>query len=294
MPSPTTTDLPIPKSWDELEDICADLLKRLWHDPYITRNGRSGQKQHGVDIYGKPIHLQGCGCGIAAAQCKRVVELTEGDIRNEIEQATGFNPKLEEYLILTTLKRDASLQKYVRTQAWPINRVEILFWEDLSLKLSDFDELLQKHFPGWFQTKTSKEDLIQRLSKADPEDFEYSESDDLICQYLYKADLGLRLIMDLSEEMESFEEPWVSNFQAKEGYKQAVYLKYNGALIETFWFVYVDGGRYCIPYPKSTNDRRISPFQYRLARILNQHTTGYGIDQGLEVAGITVDNALAT
>ena len=39
MPSPTTTDLPIPKSWDEFEDICADLLKRLWHDPYVVRHG---------------------------------------------------------------------------------------------------------------------------------------------------------------------------------------------------------------------------------------------------------------
>lgn len=294
MPSPTTTDLPIPKSWDELEDICADLLKRLWHDPYVVRNGRDGQRQHGVDIYGKPVHLQGCGSGIAAAQCKRVEELTEGDIRNEIEQATEFVPKLEEFLILTTLKRDASLQKYVRTQDWPINRVEILFWEDLSLKLSEFDELLQKHFPGWFQKRTSKEDLIQRLSKADPEDFEYSESDNLICQYLYKDDVGIQLIIDLSEEMESFEEPWVSKFEDPEGYKQEVYLEYNGNRIETFLFVAVDGARYYIPYPKSANDLRISPFRYRLACILNQHTTGYGIDYGLKVAGITVDNALAT
>ena len=290
MPSPTTTNLPIPKSWDEFEDICADLLKRLWQDPYITRNGRCGQKQHGVDIYGKPVHLQGCGSGIAGAQCKRVVELTKGDIRNEIEQTPEFVPKLEEFLILTTLKRDASLQEYVRTQDWPINRVEILFWEDLSLKLSGFDELLQKHFPGWFQTRTSKEYLIQILSKADPEDFEYSE-DDLICQYLYQADVGIRLVMDLSEEI-SFEEPWVSKFEDPEGYKQKVYLEYNGTPIETFRFVAVDGARYYIPYPEAANDLRISPFRYRLACILNQHTTGHGIDYGLKVAGITVDDEL--
>ena len=292
MPSPTTTDLPIPKSWDEFEDICADLLKRLWHDPYVVRHGRAGQRQHGVDIYGKPVHLQGCGSGSAGAQCKRVVELTEGDIRNEIEQTPEFVPKLEEFLILTTLKRDASLQKYVRTQDWPINRVEILFWEDLSLQFSEFDELLQKHFSGWFQTRTSKEDLIQRLSKADPEDFEYSE-DGLICQYSYKADVDLRLVIDLSEEI-SFEEPWVSKFEDPEGYKQKVYLEYSGTRIEKFCFVYVDGGRYCIPSPKSRDDLRISPFQYRLACILNQQPVGYGIDHGLEVAGITVDNALAT
>lgn len=293
MPSPTTTDLPTPKSWDEFEDICADLLKRSWRDPYITRNGRSGQRQHGVDIYGKPVYLEGCGSGIAAAQCKRVEKLTEGDIRNEIEQATKFAPQLEEYVILTTLKRDASLQEYVRTQDWPINRVEIRFWEDLSLQLSEFDELLQKHFPGWFQTRTSTEYLIQKLSEASPEDFEYSE-DDLICQYVYKDDVGIRLMMDLSEEMESFEEPWVSNFHDPEGYKQEVYLEYNGTRIKTFWFVVVDGARYYIPYPKSRDDLRISPFQYRLACILNQQPGGYGIDHGLDVAGIKVDDEPAT
>ena len=293
MPSPTTTGLPTPKSWDEFEDICADLLKRLWRDPYITRNGRSGQRQQGVDIYGKPVYLKGCGSGIAAAQCKRVEKITAGDIRNEIEQATKFAPQLEEYVILTTLKRDASLQEYVRTQDWPINRVEIRFWEDLSLELSEFDELLQKHFPGWFRTRTSKEYLNKILSEAVPEDFEYSE-DGLIRQYLYKDDVGIRLMMDLSEEMVSFEEPWVSKFEDPDGYKQEVYLEYNGTRIKTFRFVDVDGGRYYIPYPKSMNDLRISPFQYRLACILNQQLGGYGIDQGLDVAGITVDNALAT
>ena len=29
MPSPSTTNLPRPKSWDEFEDICADVLKRM-------------------------------------------------------------------------------------------------------------------------------------------------------------------------------------------------------------------------------------------------------------------------
>ena len=108
MPSPTTTDLPIPKSWDEFEDICADLLKCMWRDPYVVRNGRSGQRQHGVDIYGKPVHLKGRDSETAGAQCKRVEALTEKDIKNEIEQATEFKPSLEEYLLLTTLKRDAA------------------------------------------------------------------------------------------------------------------------------------------------------------------------------------------
>ena len=285
MPSPTTTDLPIPKSWEEFENICADLLKCLWCDLYVVRNGRSGQKQHGVDIYGKPAYLKGHGSETAGAQCKRTEVLTKEDIKNEIEQATGFDPQLEEYLLLTTLKCDASLQEYVRTQDWEINRVEILFWEDLSLQLSGSDELLKKHFSQWFKTKTSKDDVLQMLVEADPEDFAY---DDSIGQYLYKDDVNLRLIMDRPDETESFYEPWVSNFPDPNGYKQEVYLEYNGKRIKTFYFAEVDGARYCIPYPKPANDLRISSFQYHLACILNQ-PFGYGIDQGLIIAGITVD-----
>jgi hypothetical protein len=291
MPSPTTTELPIPKSWDEFEDICADLLKRLWRDPYVVRNGRSGQKQHGVDIYGKPVHLKDQGTETAAAQCKRVDALTEDDVKKEIEQAAEFQPKLQEYILFTTLKRDANLQEYVRTQRWAIPRVEILFWEDLSLQLSGFDELLKKHFPRWFQSKTSKDDLIQMLVEAVPDDFEY---DDSVGQYLHKRDVGLQLRMNRPVEMQPFEEPWVSNFPDPKGYQQEVYLEYGGTRIETFWFADVDGGRYLIPYPKAENDLRISPFQYHLACIVNRRTIGLGIDHGLRVAGITVDAGVAT
>lgn len=284
MPSPTTTDLPIPNSWDEFEDICADLLKCMWSDPYVVRNGRSGQRQHGVDIYGKPVRLKGHGSETAGAQCKRVEALTEEEINSEIEQATGFKPPLEEYLILTTLRRDARLQEYIRTQEdWEINRVEILFWEDLSLQLSGSDELLMKHFPQWFQARTSIADIIQTLLGAEPEDFDY---DDSVGQYLYKNDIRLRLIMNRPDEMEPFEEPWVLKFQDPVSYKQEVYLEYNGTKIETFYFAEIDGARYYIPYPKSAIDLRISQFQHRLTCILN----GYmGCDTGLSIAGITVD-----
>lgn len=286
MPSPTTIDLPIPTSWDEFENICADLLKCLWSDPYVVRNGRLGQRQHGVDIYGRPTYLKGQGSETAAAQCKRVEALTKEDIKAEIEQATEFKPPLEQYLLLTTLKRDARLQEYVRTQDWAINRVEILFWEELSLQISGFDKLLEKHFPEWFQTKTSKDDVIKKLVGAEPEDFDY---DDSIGEYFYRTDINLRLIMNRPDGDEQFHESWVLKFEDPKAYKQEVYLEYNGKRIETFWFVYVDGTRYCIPYPKSANDLRISQLQYRLAGILNPPSIGYGIDHGLEVAGITVD-----
>lgn len=43
-----------PKSWENFEDLCHQLFKAVWRDPYAQKNGRRGQKQHGVDIYGSP------------------------------------------------------------------------------------------------------------------------------------------------------------------------------------------------------------------------------------------------
>ena len=287
MPSPTTTDLPIPNSWNEFEDICSDLLKCcIWRDPYVVRHGRSGQRQHGVDIYGKPVHLNGLGSETAGAQCKRTEALTEAEIDRELKQAIGFSPPLEEYLLLTTLKRDTKLQKHIWTKDWEINRVEILFWEDLSLQLSGSDELLKKHFPQWFKTKTSTDDVIQMLVGAEPEDFAW---DDSIGQHLYRDDVKLRLIEDRYEERKPFVEPWVSKFPDKKGYRQEVYLEYDEIRIEKFLFVKVDGARYSVPCPKTANDLRISPLQYHIARILNPDSIGYGIDHALEVAGIKED-----
>lgn len=285
MPTPTTTDLPIPKSWDEFEDICSDILKRMWRDPYTIRNGRSGQKQFGVDIYGRPVHLRGQGTQLAAGQCKRVESLTEKEITDEIEDAANFVPLPEEYIILTTLKRDANLQAFVRKTQWTIPRVEILFWEDISLYLCEFDELLKKHFPRWFRSSTSKNDLVDFLIQSIPDDFEY---DDAIGQYLHRNDIAIRLRLNRPDEMRQFTEPWVKNFADTRAYQQEVYLEYNGYRIETYWFVDVDGSRYLIPYPKSASDLRITPFQYHLASILNSKLPSLGLDHGLQVAGISV------
>jgi len=68
MPTIPRTEIPAPKSWDEVEDIVDDLYRRLWDDPHAQRYGRSGQAQQGVDIYGQPAHLDGRCAGI---QCKR-------------------------------------------------------------------------------------------------------------------------------------------------------------------------------------------------------------------------------
>ena len=287
MPSPPTTDLPRPRSWDEFEDICADVLKRMWDDPYIVRNGRSGQRQHGVDCYGFPKHLGGASAKkFAGAQCKETDELTIEVVQKEVEKAREFKPGLTEYLVMTTAPRDSKLQENVRTQSWPFDRVHLMFWDDISLELSGHDDLLQKHFPGWMKRTTTEEQVLNMVRSSEPKDYRY---DEVTGVFFHKSDVSLRIVFERGEESDDeFHEPWVAKFPDPRGKRQPVYIYYGQTRVLEVPCVYVDGGRHVIPYPGNATDLTLTPFRYHVGRILNHHIPGHGFDFALQQAGITV------
>lgn len=173
MPSPPTTQLPIPTSWDEFENIVADVLKARWKTPHVTRNGRSGQAQNGVDIFALARHC--AAPGYAGAQCKRTEALAWTTVAESVMEAETFVPALGEYLICTTASRDARLQEQAR--ALNLDRVqkglfsvEVLFWEDLSLDLSGDRALLAKHFPDWSKLADNQRQPSLSLRWLDGED----------------------------------------------------------------------------------------------------------------------------
>ncbi len=44
---------PPPKSWEQFEDLCLDLYRLVWRDPRAQKNGRRGQEQRGVVVFGQ-------------------------------------------------------------------------------------------------------------------------------------------------------------------------------------------------------------------------------------------------
>ena len=83
MPTLSNSHLPKPKSWDEFEDITLDALRFRWNSPDLTRHGRQGQKQDGVDIYGMDSFGQQIG-----VQCKNTIsKITPQLIDSEISNA---------------------------------------------------------------------------------------------------------------------------------------------------------------------------------------------------------------
>ncbi|MBZ3802466.1 hypothetical protein K9O81_18555 [Leclercia adecarboxylata] len=158
-----TMHLNTPKSWDEFEDICKSSFQLRWHNPNLTRHGRSGQKQDGVDIYGHDNFDLFVGI-----QCKNtVLTLSNSVIDEEVAKAEMFEPPISALYIATTAPRDAALQAYVRkiNQARHlINKfpVSIVFWDDITSDLTKDTDVLRQHYPQMFdQTKPTMTELLR-------------------------------------------------------------------------------------------------------------------------------------
>jgi len=80
--------IPPPLSWEEFENLCCDLWAKILNDSTTSKNGRSGQAQNGVDIFGR---RDGSGAWVGV-QCKGKdsrykKEVTESELKEEVKAA---------------------------------------------------------------------------------------------------------------------------------------------------------------------------------------------------------------
>jgi hypothetical protein len=147
MPTLSSSNIPTPKSWDEFEDIVLAAAKLRWDSPDFFRNGRPGQAQEGVDVWG---HDDGRQIGI---QCKNTVGgITFAIVEVEIKNAATFEPPLDRLYIATTAKRDGPLQKKVRKLSSErakekLFKVDLLFWDEICLDLTKDEDVFFRHYP---------------------------------------------------------------------------------------------------------------------------------------------------
>ncbi|MBU2615535.1 MAG: hypothetical protein KKC19_00330 [Nanoarchaeota archaeon] len=262
MPTFTTSKLPLPKSWDEFEDISADIIKKIWKCDYIIRNGRSGQKQNGVDIYGKPPRFKGEYSGVQCKDKKTTFEEIEG----ETNKAEDFKPTLKEFIFTIGSFRDASLQEKIRIldhKRIKENKfsVQLLFWEDICLILSEYPELMEKHFPQFIERQSSLKLIIQKIIGSTAKDWIF---DDTEGTYIFKKDTNLTIKRDDFENGRSFDEEWVKKFPDSKAYVSYHKIFYNSSLIKKVFLVAVDGYRIYIPLPH-IKDLTINKIQYKIS-----------------------------
>ncbi len=149
-----SSQIPPPANWQDFETLCRDLWRELWSDPNAQRNGRQGQPQQGVDVFGRP----GQGPDWAGVQCKLKSQITgsrlsRGEIEAEVAKARSFEPALSSFIIATTAPEDGEAQEVARliTQAQLAEGsfpVTVKGWDDVAQDLAGYPDLLEKHYPA--------------------------------------------------------------------------------------------------------------------------------------------------
>ncbi|ADV47114.1 restriction endonuclease [Nitratifractor salsuginis] len=143
-------ELPPPKDWETFEELCADLWSEILKDKNIQRNGRRGQAQNGVDIYGVDDET-GERYGI---QCKHKTfykKLDISEIDSEIKKAESFRPRLDKYIIATSASKDVRIENHVRqlnVQNFTNGKFSIYVygWEDILEKIYNYRNILKKYY----------------------------------------------------------------------------------------------------------------------------------------------------
>ncbi len=163
MPTIGTSRLPAPTSWDEFEDICKSAFSLRWGNPNLSRYGRQGQKQDGVDVFGNDSLNNFVGI-----QCKNTISSISKDlVESECLKAENFLPPISVLYIATTMDRDVNLQSDARIMSDERKllgkfTIEIVFWPDIIHDLSKDASITQQHYPQYFNVRTPSHRELKR------------------------------------------------------------------------------------------------------------------------------------
>ncbi|NTI78585.1 PIN domain-containing protein [Rhizobium rhizogenes] len=149
------TQIPKPADEQAFERASIVLWRGLLNDPNVQRNGRRGQRQNGVDLFGIRDGDTDRQVGI---QCKLKSDghvLTEEEVRGEVTKALTFKPRLSEYFVITTAADDVAMQELAREVTAELRRagtpmlVYIWGWNTLEEKITE-DATARKAFDPTF------------------------------------------------------------------------------------------------------------------------------------------------
>jgi hypothetical protein len=148
----TNRVLPPPKNWQDFERLCHDLYRRMWETNDAEMNGRQGQPQAGVDVYGTDRVEK----RFVGVQCKGKDQgyggtLTERELRAEVEKAKTFDPPLDVFIVATTAPNDVAIQRVARAitrshEQQGLFEIRVQGWDTLQQRITDNLELIAKHF----------------------------------------------------------------------------------------------------------------------------------------------------
>jgi len=144
--------LPQPSDWQAFERFSRDLFAAHWKDPMAEMNGRAGQAQAGVDVYGLNVATG----KIEGVQCKGKDgryghSVTAAELRKEVGKALKFKPALSCYYLVTSGAADVVVQQEARLITEQHTKegkfpVKVLGWDQLLAILKDHKKVAREHF----------------------------------------------------------------------------------------------------------------------------------------------------
>lgn len=126
-----------PEYWQDFESLCKTLWGEIWDCHEIVKNGRQGQPQNGVDVYGIPkwdTEYYGIQCKGKDNYTHK--QFTKAEIDKEILKAAKFKPALKKFYLATTAVKDSSIEEHVRIKNLENKKanlfeIYIFSWEDI-------------------------------------------------------------------------------------------------------------------------------------------------------------------
>lgn len=152
MPIFSSSAIPQPLIWQDFELLCCDLWKEIWQNPYAQRHGRSGQAQHGVDVFGIPNRqdrYHGIQCKGKDAFKHESISICE--LEAEVHKAKSFNPPLEHLILASTGPKDARTEERARqltveNMKQSLFSVTVLGWPDILELLERHPSVIERHY----------------------------------------------------------------------------------------------------------------------------------------------------
>lgn len=200
---------PPPNDPDAFESMCLDLWKEIWKDPGAQKNGRSGQPQAGVDVFGKH---DGQWVGVQCKQKDGLLrkKVTPKELEDEVKAARNFKPPLAAFILATTGARDEKVQERARElsdehKSKGLFKVEVWSWSDIWHELYQREELLKRIAPNYWPRlaamhwdERTPADVTMTVSVTTESNQLQPAKDTALCYTLTRLDAEIRIEPSMS------------------------------------------------------------------------------------------------
>ncbi|MBY3495345.1 tetratricopeptide repeat protein [Rhizobium laguerreae] len=106
-----------PANYADFETSCMRLAEKYFSTPNALKNGRTGQPQKGVDVWGYRNRDMRRPFGVQCKLKTTGADLTEAEVREEWAKALEFRTSIDEFFIWTTANNDVEMEELARELA---------------------------------------------------------------------------------------------------------------------------------------------------------------------------------